>query len=111
MFLLSLIACLAGTPLRQAEAAHDLSRSIDELDGGALVEEVDGGVGDDAHVAVKGSVADVPIPDLSPSAGWPLAIFSPIAVRGPDPIRAAEAGPPPPDLPGRRLARLQRFRC
>ncbi len=48
MFLLCLTAALAGTPLRQAEAAGDLARSLAELDGGDLVEEVDGGVGDDS---------------------------------------------------------------
>jgi hypothetical protein len=48
MLLLCLIAALAGTPLRQAEAAGDLARSLAELEGGGVVEEIDGGVGDDA---------------------------------------------------------------
>jgi hypothetical protein len=48
MVLLCLIAALAGTPLRQAEAAGDLARSLAELDGGSVVEEIDGGVGDDS---------------------------------------------------------------
>ena len=48
MLLLCLIAALAGSPLRQAEAAGDLARSLAELDGGDVIEAVDGGVGDDA---------------------------------------------------------------
>jgi hypothetical protein len=52
MRLLCLIAALAGTPLRQAEAAGDLARSLAELDGGGVVEEIDGGVGDDAGEAI-----------------------------------------------------------
>jgi hypothetical protein len=51
MLLLCLIAALAGTPLRQAEAAGDLARSLAEM-GGGVVEEVDGGVGDDAGEAI-----------------------------------------------------------
>ena len=48
MSVLCLIAALAGSPLRQAEAAGDLARSLSELDGGAVIEEIDGGVGDDS---------------------------------------------------------------
>jgi hypothetical protein len=53
MFLLSLIAALAGTPLREAEAAHDLACSLAELGGGDIIEEVDGGVGDDSGATIK----------------------------------------------------------
>jgi hypothetical protein len=48
MLVLCLIAAMAGGPLRQAEAAADLERSLAELDGGDVIESVDGGVGDDA---------------------------------------------------------------
>jgi hypothetical protein len=48
MFLFCLIAALAGTPLRQAEAAGDFARSLADLEGEGVVEEIDGGVGDDA---------------------------------------------------------------
>ncbi|WP_165223353.1 hypothetical protein [Aquisphaera insulae] len=47
-FLLSMLAALAGTPLRQAEAASDLARSLAELIQPADIEAPDGGVGDDA---------------------------------------------------------------
>src|SRR5690349_10380958 len=46
--LLSLIAALTGMPLRQAEAAADLSRSLVELLQSASLEIPDGGVGDDS---------------------------------------------------------------
>jgi hypothetical protein len=49
--LLSLLAALSGTPLRQAEAADDLSRSLAELFQPNVIEPVDGGVGDDSGVA------------------------------------------------------------
>jgi hypothetical protein len=51
MLLLCLIAALSGTPLRQAEAASDFARSRAEL-GQEHVETIDGGIGDDAEVAV-----------------------------------------------------------
>ncbi|MDR3639674.1 MAG: hypothetical protein P4L84_38090 [Isosphaeraceae bacterium] len=47
-----LIAALAGTPLRQAEAADDLASSLAELAGGHVVEMIDGGVGDDSGETV-----------------------------------------------------------
>ncbi len=51
MLLFCLVAALSGTPLRQAEAASDFARSRAEL-GQDHVETIDGGVGDDAEVAV-----------------------------------------------------------
>ena len=48
MSLMCLIAALSGTPLRQAEAAHDFSHAIAEVGVGDVVDETDGGVGDDA---------------------------------------------------------------
>jgi hypothetical protein len=51
MLLLCLIAALSGTPLRQAEAASDFAHARAEL-GQDHVETIDGGVGDDAEVAV-----------------------------------------------------------
>jgi hypothetical protein len=77
MLLLCLIAAMAGTPLRQAEAAGDLARSLAELDDGAVAEEIDGGIGDDSGEAIvragEGSgswrVADAP----SPIDGIPIA--------------------------------------
>lgn len=51
-FLLSMLAALAGTPLRQAEAASDLARSLAELLPGTDIEPSDGGVGDDSDVGM-----------------------------------------------------------
>jgi hypothetical protein len=49
---LGLLAALSGPLLRQAEGAEDLVRSLAELGCPPLVEETDGGVGDDAGAAV-----------------------------------------------------------
>ena len=76
MFLsLSLIAVLSGPLLRQAEGAGDLIRSLAELGCPPVLEEVDGGVGDDSGAMI-----------LSPAAGAhavvsdPRACFEPAAV-------------------------------
>ncbi|MDB5351413.1 MAG: hypothetical protein JWN86_2660 [Planctomycetota bacterium] len=61
MLLLSLIAALAGTPLRIAEAADDLAGSLAELGGGAGLEEVDGGVGDDSDATIRAEIAHAPV--------------------------------------------------
>jgi hypothetical protein len=58
MLVLCLIAAMAGTPLRQAEAAGDLARSLAELDDGAVLEEIDGLVGDDAGEAIVSPAKD-----------------------------------------------------
>jgi hypothetical protein len=47
MRLLCLLAALAGSPLRQAEAAEDFAHSLGELGQAYSIEEKDGGVGDD----------------------------------------------------------------
>jgi hypothetical protein len=52
MFLLSLIAALSGTPLRQAEEADDFTRSLRELGQGHVIETTDGGVGDDKEASI-----------------------------------------------------------
>jgi hypothetical protein len=53
MFLLSLVAALTGTPLRLAEAAHDIACALAESGGGDVIEVPDGRVGDDLDVALK----------------------------------------------------------
>lgn len=62
-FLLSLLAALAGTPLRQAEAAADLARSLVEFSHNADFDAPDGGVGDDSDLGTPavshGHAADV----------------------------------------------------
>jgi hypothetical protein len=50
--LLFLVLALAGQPLRHAEAASDLARSLAHLAAGDTIEVPDGGVGDDSGVAV-----------------------------------------------------------
>jgi hypothetical protein len=47
MRLLCLLTALAGSPLRQAEAAEDFAHSLGELGQAYSIEEKDGGVGDD----------------------------------------------------------------
>lgn len=108
MFPIALIAALSGTPLRQAEAAHDLARTIAELDRGSLVEEADGGVGDDAHIALAVPVEPDRSPDARDGGLPPPADFAPPAPRLAT-VRPARGAPPPPDRSGRRQARLQRF--
>lgn len=83
-FLLSLLAALTGTPLRQAEAASDFSRSLVEVHQAADLESPDGGVGDDSGVgtltASHGPVADASVatdlfflPPLTSSVPTPAA--------------------------------------
>ena len=49
MFVLSLVAALAGAPLRLAEAAYDMACSMSpSLAAGATLEILDGGIGDDS---------------------------------------------------------------
>jgi hypothetical protein len=55
-FLITLLVALSGTPLRLAEAAEDLSRSVvGPVDEGEI-EEVDGGVGDEPEDVIRASV-------------------------------------------------------
>jgi hypothetical protein len=59
MFLLCLIAAISGTPLRQAEAASDLARSLEEPVPGDDILVPDGGVGDDSDATIKAENHDV----------------------------------------------------
>jgi hypothetical protein len=70
--LLCLVAALTGTPLRQAEAASDLSRTLAGLFQAGELESPDGGVGDDSGVTIHvGSQASFAV-ELPPSADLPL---------------------------------------
>lgn len=110
--LLSLIAALDGTPLRQAEAASDLGRSLAELFEGAGLEPPDGGVGDDAGDALLAAATEhAPGTDTSTSLDLPL--LPPPASSVITPFDAADRRlrawwPPAP--PGRRQARLHVLR-
>jgi hypothetical protein len=111
MFLLCLIAALAGSPLRQAEAAGDLARSLAEMEGGDVIEAVDGRVGDDSgETILKADVsasADAPsgVPAIDCHAGPrpPLAVTFPT-------LGDASSDPRPTSDPARRHAWLQDFR-
>jgi hypothetical protein len=94
MFLLSLIAALAGTPLRQAEAAHDLACSLAELDGRDVLEEIDGGVGDDSDATIKSETAHASV-ILTIASAAPTEITPPLS--------------PPRPLPTGRSARAPRL--
>ena len=77
--LMTLIAALSGTPLRQAEAADDLCRSLMELFQPASLEMPDGGVGDDSGIGTLSTppssclanllTSVAPLPLLPVSAG------------------------------------------
>jgi len=110
MFVLSLIAALAGTPLRMAEAADDFACSVAETGGGGVMEVPDGGVGDDSDATIKAETTNAPdtntsaiilpggiCPTLPPS--WPV-------------LKRREDPPSRPvaELP-QRLAQLQSFLC
>jgi hypothetical protein len=108
--LLSLVAALSGTPLRQAEAASDLSRALAESFQADRLEAPDGGVGDDSGVTIRGdSQAGVAI-DMTPT---PDSLPLPTPAVSPRPPGEAEGlwgrawwTPDPPNL---RCAWLQVF--
>jgi hypothetical protein len=109
VFLLGLLAAVAGTPLRQAEAADDLARALAELGDGNVIEPVDGGVGDDAGDTIKADPSHAP---LLPAVADALPAAPPGDARPcPGPFLRSRAGHkgPPPASPPRRLALLQCF--
>src|SRR5262249_12746706 len=89
-FIFSLLACLTGTPLRQAEAASDLSQSLAELFQSATLESPDGGVGDDSGVGTLTTSERDSVADTSSAADLTLLCLPPVTV------------PPPPDGDGLR---------
>jgi hypothetical protein len=110
MVLLSLIAALAGTPMRLAEAANDIVCSLAELGGGDVVEIPDGGVGDDPEAAIKADVRHIPLTIADADGFWGcLILASPVPPRIHRP-RADRPTRPAESLP-RRLAMLQCFLC
>ncbi len=108
MFLLSLLAALTGTPLRQAEAADDLARTLAERDNGGEVATVDGGVGDDAGDTIKADASTLAL-DLAAVDALPAPLSltpmlpSPLLVSLPAQLH------PPPIPSHRRHALLQSF--
>ncbi len=109
-FLLAMLAALAGTPLRIAEAADDLARALAEVAGDSEIEVIDGGVGDDSGATIRGDVAQAPDssgellgPVLFLAPDPPGLGLSPESTDGPTVPRSAR--------PPRRFAVLLRFRC
>jgi hypothetical protein len=110
IFVLSMFAALSGTPLRQAEAWNDLARSLAELDcpDEANLEEVDGGVGDDAGDAIRAIDDHAPVL-LAISEALPVPLnLTPSLPSSFRFIRTERMPPPRAGLP-QRLALLQRF--
>ena len=108
MFALGIVASLAGTPLRIAEAAHDIGRALADLDAGAAIEIPDGGVGDDSGATIKVEHADMSATGTDQPAFQPLLIDSSlVGVLG---SRACFRSPPT-RRPNDRLDWLQRYRC
>lgn len=82
LLLLSLIAILSGPLLRAAEA-DDLVRSLAELERPPLMEDVDGGVGDDSGAAIY-SVDERLLVDRQSQGnpvGWSIAEVNPAIAR------------------------------
>jgi hypothetical protein len=110
MFVLSLIATLAGAPLRAAEAAHDLATSVADLGDGDTLEMPDGGVGDDSGATIRSEVSRAPLESAGahslPAACLVATWRSSVPVeRKADRIDVIASGV------ARRLARLQCFLC
>jgi hypothetical protein len=111
---LSLIAALSGPLLRQAEGAEDLIRSLAELGSPALLEEADGGVGDDSGATILPNApgADAGLND-SPGLFLSAAVDLQSEYRSPFSADVFSLdfphGPPRSEGAPARLARLQRF--
>jgi hypothetical protein len=101
--LLCLLASLTGTPLRQSEAADDLSRALAKLFLPATIETPDGGVGDDSEVATFGPNNHVQVsldPDGESDA---IAFASPLLASGsPHAARSARERARWPAIPSSR---------
>ncbi len=109
--LMTLIAALTGTPLRQAEAADDLCRSMIEWLQTANIEIPDGGVGDDSGVGTlsgphSGSLAN-PLTSIAPHHLPPVLAGSPPTPGEVEALREVVWWPPNP--PNIRHAWLQTF--
>ena len=109
--LMTLIAALTGTPLRQAEAADDFCRSLIELLETANIEIPDGGVGDDSGVGTLSgphttSLAD-PLISATPLLLPPVSAGSAATAGEIEVLREVVWWPPNP--PNVRHAWLQTF--
>lgn len=109
--LMTLIAALTGTPLRQAEAADDFCRSMIELLQPANIEIPDGGVGDDSGVGTLSGPHTCSLADVLTSTAWhPLPPVSAESPATPAEIEALkEVVWWPPNPPNVRHAWMQSF--
>ncbi len=110
MFLLALIAALGGTPLRIAEAADDLARSLAELGASAGMEVTDGGVGDDSDASVKVDKTDLSV-TLAFADNLSAFLVLPGFLPGRDLWRSANGRTKPTTSSSESRAWLQCFRC
>jgi hypothetical protein len=114
MTLLCLLAALSAAPLRHAEAASDLARSLDRLGMGHVIEVIDGGVGDDAGETVLKTGCDTPL-DLAmapPAIDWIAPPLLPaLSLPGCDDHHRADRVASLPAGSVRRHAWLQCFLC
>jgi hypothetical protein len=97
----SLFAALSGPLLREAEGANDLARLAEQLGSPPLVEEIDGGVGDDQGETITresvsgdlvfpgglswdvGTAIDCPLSSVLIPSRFDLAAFFPLQDRAP----------------------------
>lgn len=108
MFLLSLIAALAATPLRLAEAAHDYADAVAESGVGGDLDAPDGGVGDDSGATIKAEKTPSPSPtavDLRRELPSHPLLLPTRRSSG----RQADPAPPAAVERCRRLSMLQRY--
>jgi hypothetical protein len=109
--LVTLIAALTGTPLRQAEAADDFCRSLIELLQTANIEIPDGGVGDDSGVGTLSGPQTTglayPLTWTAPLLLPPVSAGSPATPGEVEALREVVWWPPNP--PNGRHAWLQTF--
>jgi hypothetical protein len=113
MVVMSLIAVLSGTPLRQAANADDYARSIDDYGQRHVLDTPDGQVGDDEHLSLLDAGSDTH--SLTAANLWAIAH---VYVMPPSPFlslphivdhRWADLSGSLPACPGRRSAWLQCF--
>ena len=113
MFLLCLIAALSGTPLRQAEAASDLARTLAGFGAGHVMETIDGGVGDDSGETVLKACVDADLASasiMSATVDWLSQPFLPVlSLPGTDGRHRADRTASLPAGSVRRHAWLQCF--
>ncbi len=109
--LMTLVAALTGTPLRQAEAAGDFCRSMIEFPQSANMEIPDGGVGDDSGVGTLSGPHSACVPDpfawVIPLFLPPISALSPATADQVEALREVVWWPPNP--PNIRHAWLQTF--